>query len=224
MWFKGMIVIGFAMFIDFLMIIFAFIFESMGAALCWNSSTGVIYGLLKSAACGTAGAAVGALASAIGIPLGTALTMVSDICISLTFGAGFMVLIFLMGYFRGNTLMIFGTYIGKTIPFLDVVPGYTALAIRCVLKNNLAQSVLAGAGVASAISSGNPLSIVRTVSSIAGAGQRMSGQPRMPQRVPREERSEQQPPTHTLPELKSPSLVPTLNGEIRQRQPHVQTA
>jgi hypothetical protein len=164
------------MFIDGMMIAFAWTFETMGAGLqaitpvgggvagaaigakiCWNSSTGVISGIFAAGKCAAAGFAAGGLLSALGIPLGMALTVISDICISLTFGAGFIVLLILTGYFQDNALMIWATYIGKTIPFLDVVPGFTVLAFRCVLKKTSTEGGVVGAaaGVANIVVSGS---------------------------------------------------------------------
>jgi hypothetical protein len=224
MWAKGMLIIGCGMFIDFLMIAFAWAFESIGAGLqaitpagggvagaaigakiCWNSSTGVISGLLAATKCGIAGFAAGGLASALGIPLGMALTAVSDVCISLTLGSAFIAILFITGYFKGNTAMIWGVYIGKTIPFLDVVPGYTALAIRCVLKNNKAQRVLAGANIASDVASGNFVSALRTASSVASAGQSISN-PAMSQAANASESNEEETKSRAPLNLRSPSI------------------
>jgi hypothetical protein len=197
---KGMIVIALGMFIDALQAAFAWMFVSIGAGLqaltpvggaiggaaagasyCYYATTGVTSALVAGAKCGVGGAIVGAAASTFGIPLGTALAFASDVCISLTMGAGFILLLCFMKMYYPMTMGV--TYVIEAIPGLDVIPAWTFLAIRCVMlkyaENKTSGSFSFATGVAGAILSpaGAAIgfgSVARRISSIQGATGRMA--------------------------------------------------
>lgn len=124
---KGILIIGFALFIDGLQAALALMFVSAGAVL------GVV-----------------PLIGAVGMPLGIGLGFASDICISLMLGSALIFLLAINGmYYPGYTWAVF---IGETIPGLDIIPGWTFLAISCVLKKN-AETKSGVVGFASSIAS-----------------------------------------------------------------------
>lgn len=122
-----------------------------GAYLCWDSSAGVIAGIIASIKCAAAGAGIGALASAFGVPLGTGIGFVVDICLSLTMGSGLILALFLAGIL--DFKYVGAVFVGEALPGLDIIPGWTLLVIRCIMKKN-AESAVGIAGVASKLASG----------------------------------------------------------------------
>ncbi|MDE1925168.1 MAG: hypothetical protein KGH79_03235 [Patescibacteria group bacterium] len=176
---KGIFIIGFALLIDGLQAALAWMFISAGAAFQAVTPAGGAVGgatlgcALSSGIAGCikgafSGAAAGATASFFGIPLGIGLSFASDVCISLTLGTA---LIFLLAvnrmYYPGY---IWAVFIGEALPGLDILPGWTFLAIRCVLKKN-AEMGAGAVGFASsvanfALSPNNPISSIKSATGV----------------------------------------------------------
>ena len=169
MWIKGTFLLLFALTIDALQAIMAWIFLGFGSALqaitpvggfiagaatgatvCWNSSGTVVQGAVDAVKCAAAGGVFGAAISASGAPLGVGLGFAIDVAISITMGSGLILALFLFGMF--DLKYVAAVFVGETIPGLDVVPGWTFLVIRCILKKN-AEEARGITGVASGIAS-----------------------------------------------------------------------
>jgi hypothetical protein len=66
------------------------------------------------------------------MPVGIILGFAISVCLSLTLGAGLIMLLIIYGMFYPKYLMPGG--ISELIPGFDLVPGWTALTILCVLR------------------------------------------------------------------------------------------
>ncbi len=95
---------------------------------CFKASTGIIAGISNGIACGTAGGIVGAGVSAFAVPIGVGV----DIAISITLGGILVMALAWMGMFYPGTVL--GAFLGESIPFLDVLPGWTLMVWRCLSK------------------------------------------------------------------------------------------
>jgi hypothetical protein len=176
---KGIFFIGFALLIDGLQAMVAWMFVSLGAGLqAVTPVGGAIGGAIAGCAAGTgvsgciqgglAGGALGAAASALGIPLGVGLAFVSSVCIGITMGGGLIILLSIFGmYYPGY---MWPTFIGEAMPGLDVIPGWTFLAIMCVLKKNAEEN----SGVVG-FASGIAASALSPASATGGLGKLAAG-------------------------------------------------
>jgi hypothetical protein len=104
-------------------------------------------------------------------PIGLAIGFAVSICLSMTFGAGLIMLLLLNGMYYPKFLLPGG--IAELIPGFDLIPSWTAMTILCVLQKSKEESGLLGgvASVAAAAASPTPASIsnaVRTVDGIRG--------------------------------------------------------
>lgn len=75
---------------------------------------------------------VGQVVGTVTIPLGIALGIALSICISITLGAGFLLLLAFNGLF--NMRYAIGGGISGIIPILDILPGWTAMTVLCILR------------------------------------------------------------------------------------------
>jgi len=107
------------------------------AAYCYNATTGFFSALLAGAKCAVGGTVVGAGVSAFAVPLG----MGVDVAISITFGGVLVMALAWMGMFYPGTVL--GTFLGESIPFLDVLPGWTLMTWRCISKKNAEEKAAA---------------------------------------------------------------------------------
>jgi hypothetical protein len=104
------------------------------AATIWVAGVGAIAG----AAAGCVGGAVtgwliGApIAAASGVPLAIGLGFVVDICISCTLGAGLILLLGFGDMFYPKYVLGGGLF--ELLPGFDALPGWTVMAVLCVLK------------------------------------------------------------------------------------------
>lgn len=128
MWIRGTLLLLFALTIDALQIVMGWIFLTAGSAL--------------------------AIIPVIGLggpPLGVALGFGVDIAISITMGSGLILALFLSGIL--DVKYIAPVFIGEALPGLDIIPGWTLLVVRCIMKKN-AKSAVGIAGLASNLASG----------------------------------------------------------------------
>ncbi len=157
----------FGLFIDGLQAALSFAFLAMGSALSAGATaTGAAAGCATGAAVGGAGGAlaagVGALPGAVAgcvagaatgafaggavgsvmAPLGIAVGMVVSICISLSFGVLLVLTLFYFGMFYPGR--VFGGMFFEIIPGLSAVPGWTTVALICVLKKMQEDGTLQG--------------------------------------------------------------------------------
>lgn len=112
------------------------------------------------AAGSAASAATAGIGAPIILPLAIGLGFAIDICISATFGAGLLLLLanndmFYMGY-------AFGGGVFELIPGFDVLPGWTAMTILCIVRKMGEEGQLKGVG-------GKLLSAAVAGSNVAGA-------------------------------------------------------
>ncbi len=105
---------------------------AVGALSCWNSSGGVISGIIDAVKCGAAGGTMGATLSAVGIPLGAGMGMAADFCISVTFGTMLVLALWNFGMFYPKYILSGGLF--EMVPGFDALPGWTAMTIACVLR------------------------------------------------------------------------------------------
>ena len=67
------------------------------------------------------------------VPLGAGI----DVTISITFGGALILMLVLSGMFYPGTIL--AAFVGESIPFLNVLPGWTLMAWRCVSKKRAAE-------------------------------------------------------------------------------------
>jgi hypothetical protein len=111
MWVKGIFLLLFALTIDALQAIMAWIFLAAGSAIALVPLVGVV-----------------------GAPMGVGLGFAVDIAISMTMGSGLILALFIFDML--DLKYVAAVFIGETIPGLDIIPGWTFLVIRCILKKN----------------------------------------------------------------------------------------
>jgi hypothetical protein len=109
-------------------------------------------GALCGKACAVAGGAAGAVADLIpfthGIltnvsePIGIALGFGLNICLSLTFGAGLILLLILFRMFY--PMYVFGGSIFELLPGFDILPGWTAMVVSCIMRKKREEARLTG--------------------------------------------------------------------------------
>jgi len=188
MWLRGMFLITFALFIDFIQAALGWtalmvglglqsitpigggaVGAAAGAAACYTSAGTVIQGVTNAFKCGMAGGVFGALASTFGVPFGTALGFALEIVISLTLGTAFIVTLILFRMYY--TLPTTSGFLGELVPGLDILPGWTLMAVWCVLRKQaeegeagLVTVVAKIATIAAAVSS--PTTITRSARTI----------------------------------------------------------
>src|SRR3990167_536111 len=97
-----------------------------GAGYRWSTSTGFFIGLLEGAKCAAAGGALGGVLSAFAIPIGAAV----DVALSLTIGGGIIMLLAFDGAFYPSTVI--KGFLAEAAPFLNIVPAWTWLTLRCI--------------------------------------------------------------------------------------------
>lgn len=112
------------------------------AGLCYSAGSGVLTALQC--------AVVGAGASAFAVPLG----MVVDVGMSVIFGGGLILLLAWLGMFYPGTML--GTFLGESIPFLDILPGWTLMTWRCIHRKNKADKKAAQSKAPSAVAFQQP--------------------------------------------------------------------
>lgn len=183
-----------------------------GAYVCYNTAGGVIQGIADAAKCGFAGAVFGAAISAFGVPFGTMLGFMFDVCISLTLGSGLIFLLFVNGMFYPKYAWSGGIF--ELMPGFDVLPAWTLMVVLSLIKKRGEEStggiVTTAAKITSAIGSSsltNPVSAVRSANSIKNA----VGAARPAQTYSTNERAEGQ---RTQLNLKSPRM-----NDVTPRQP-----
>ncbi len=115
----------------------------LGAALAGcvagaTASSGVVSGVAN---CAT-GAIAGGIISPVGAPIGIGLGIVLSFCISITLGSGFLLLLAFnnLFYFR---YAVGGGFAGM-LPVLDVLPGWTAMTVLCILRHQKEELALEG--------------------------------------------------------------------------------
>lgn len=92
------------------------------------------------------------------VPTGILISFATDVCISLTFGAGLLLLLAYNGmFYYGPTL---GSGVVELIPGIDVVPGWTLLAITCIVRKLGEEGKLGGVGA----------SVLKIAGSVTGIG------------------------------------------------------
>lgn len=188
-WVKGLPLLVFALFIDALQAALAWSAFALGAglqaltpaggavggaaaggALCWSEASGVVSGVVEAAKCAAGGGIVGSLASLFGVPLGVALGFALEICISLTFGFGLIVLLYMSGLYS-NTRMASAGFV-EIIPALNSLPAWTLMVVLCLLKKYTEEKAAgpAGAakmvGVATQLAAGGPLNVVNGINTL----------------------------------------------------------
>ncbi|MEI7719700.1 MAG: hypothetical protein WCI89_00625 [bacterium] len=175
---KGGLVILFALFIDGLQAALSWAFLTMGSALtaatpigagaagaaagaavCYNSAGNVISGVIDAVKCGAIAGATFALASPFGVPLGIGVGIAINICVSIVFGSALVTALGMFGMF--DLTSVVGGSLFELIPGLDVAPGWTVMAVRCVLKAKAKE----GNGVLSAVAK-----VATAVTSKGGVG------------------------------------------------------
>jgi hypothetical protein len=169
MFFRGITLVMFALFIDGLQAVLGWVFLTLGAGIpigapiagsIAGASVGCVVGgvgagiitvitggaafpslFAVGAACAAAGAGgaliggtAGTAIGAAGIPLGIGLSIAAEVCISITLGTGFILLLLVFRMFYPT--YVWAVFIGEAMPGLDVIPGWTLLAIRSILKKN----------------------------------------------------------------------------------------
>lgn len=131
---RGILLIGFALFIDALQAGFGFAFAALQAV------TPVGGGIGAAGACYALGAGVidslkclvvGAGASAFAVPIGAAV----DVTISVTLGGALIAALIFTGYFSLGAVT--GGSIFEFMPLVDIAPGWTLMAWRCVHNKNV---------------------------------------------------------------------------------------
>ena len=114
-----------------------------GALYCWNTSTGsIISSIRDSAHCAGQGVVWGASLSVMGLPLGVGMGMITDFCISITFGLFLILALAFSGMYYPAYL--FGGGLFELIPGFNVLPGWTALAVYCTLRKMKEERELEG--------------------------------------------------------------------------------
>lgn len=115
-----------------ILILFAIFIDGLQAALAWAFFTmGSVF------ATATAGLGAGA------VPLGIGVGMGVDICIDTTLGVA---LITALGIFDMFDLKsVIGGSLFELIPGLDLLPGWTAMAIACVIRSKAKEGGALGA-------------------------------------------------------------------------------
>ncbi len=110
-----------------------------GAAGSVFAGVGAIPGAIGGClAAGSAGAAVGssvgtATAVIIGA-VGPVIGYIAAFCIGIGFGSMLCILLLLSGMFLPGSAL--GAYLGEAVPFINILPGWTVFAIRCVFKKS----------------------------------------------------------------------------------------
>jgi len=184
MWIKGIFLLLFALTIDALQVVMAWVFLGFGSALqaitpvggfiagaaagaaaCWSSSGTVIQGIVNAAACTAPGAVFGAAISASGAPLGIGIGMAVDMCIGITMGSGLILALIMCGMFHPK--YIWGGSIIKIIPGINVIPGWTGTVILSIIETNKQKGGLLGAAAGVALAIESP-SIKNATSAVSG--------------------------------------------------------
>ena len=157
---RGWLLILIAVFIDALQAAVDFMFTALGmfsgtagggALGCWLGTK--IAGSTGCYFLGAVGAAAGSLAnpalSSVGIPMGIMLGFAVNFCISATLGAGFVALLWMLGYYHPG--ITFGGAIAELLPGVDCLPGWTAMAALCVLKKRASEKKASGASAVASL-------------------------------------------------------------------------
>lgn len=118
-----------------------------GAGVCYSSADGVITGIIEGAKCAGVGGFSGAVASAIGIPLGTAMGFVSDFCISATLGVGLILLLIFNGMYYSKPIGMNGLL--ELVPGFNMLPGWTTMVVLCILRKKAEEGALDGSAAGS---------------------------------------------------------------------------
>ncbi|HEV8666377.1 MAG TPA: hypothetical protein VN665_00830 [Candidatus Paceibacterota bacterium] len=113
-----------------------------GGYACFSTSGGIIQGIADASKCVAAGGALGALASTFGIPFGSMLGLMLDICISLTLGSGLIFLLAISGMFYPKYVWTGGIF--EMMPGFDILPGWTVMVILCLLQKKKEEELLIG--------------------------------------------------------------------------------
>ncbi|MDE2213100.1 MAG: hypothetical protein KGJ34_01015 [Patescibacteria group bacterium] len=172
------------------------------AAGCVVGST---VGLCKvlGAVGGVAGSFFNPVAAPYGMQVGAVIGAVLDFCISAVFGTGFIALLVFTRLLKlGDLLSLRFTppILVKLLPFIDILPFYTFLAVSCILKKNQEEGGIAGKALALAASGGMNITAigdtVRQISpEIAGSmGNTGRGSTPTPAGEPAKQKSSASPP------------------------------
>ena len=127
-----------------------------------------------SLGCALGGFIVGILGSALDVaapftePIGIMLGFAISVCLSFTLGAGLIMLLILAGMYYPKFML--GGGVAELIPGFDIIPGWTAMTILCVLKKSKEQGGVIGTVASMATAAASP-----SVSNIAGAARAMDG-------------------------------------------------
>ena len=93
---------------------------------------------------GISAATLGA-AAVVAVPVGIGLGFLTDVCVSVTFGAG---LLFLLKY---NDMFYpayaFGGGLGELIPGLDILPGWTAMTVLSAIRKSREENEAEGSSL-----------------------------------------------------------------------------
>ena len=188
MWVRGTFLLLFAFLIDAAQIVAGWMFLAIGtglqlitpaggavggaaagAYLCWDTTPGVIAGIITSAKCAVAGAGIGAVASAFGVPIGEGLSFIVDICLSLTLGSGLIMALIMCGMFYPK--YVWSGSIVEYLPFFDMIPGWTMMVILSIMEKSKEKGGVLGtaAGVALAVQSPSFKNITSSLSGVKNA-------------------------------------------------------
>lgn len=97
-----------------------------GALYCWNTSTGIISGVLSAAQCGLYGTVLGTALTTFATPLGAAI----DVALSITVGGGILLLLGFNGMFYPQ--IVVQRALGEIMPFFSFLPIWTNLVWACL--------------------------------------------------------------------------------------------
>lgn len=101
---------------------------------CWYTAPGIISGLYGAAKCALFGGGAGAVISGFAMPIG----MVIDISLSMTVGAGILLLLAAQGAFFPS--IVIKGFLFEAAPFLDFLPGWTYMVWQCLQEKERQES------------------------------------------------------------------------------------
>lgn len=194
-----------AIILDFLQMVFLIVFIVMqfitpvgggvtgalaAGTYCWSTSSGIISGITSFVSCAAAGGIVGAGVSAFATPIGVAV----DVMLSLTLGAGILVLLAFQGMFYPSIIM--RGFVAELMPFWNFLPMWTTTTWRCIKEKEnreaAPESGVAGkalgavAGMAALAVPGGSVArtmLGRATRQFAAAGQALESKPREERRA-----------------------------------------
>lgn len=214
--FKNFLIILLALFIDGFQALITVAFTGAGAMagtvaggvgalkFCENLPSGVVQ------ACVAAGSLVGTLANpliaGISIPLGVMLGFVMGTIASLTLGT---VLVFILAWndmFHPQSVVV--AYLCEVIPGFDVLPAWTALAVRSVFQKEAADAVAKASGGSKLLQALTATASGDAVGAVKNVAQQNKTTPEAREAPPREHLEDQGAVEQTNPPQKTPERRP----------------